>query len=134
MQPALIDTDTLSLFFRNSASVVRRFNEYLEHYPTISFSVISYYEILSGLRHRDAKRQTASFAKFAAINTIVPLSERSVDISAQLYADLRKSGKPIDDVDLLIAGIALEHDMLLVSCNNKHFSRIQGLKLENWNS
>jgi len=130
---ALIDTDTLSLFFRKTPSVVERFEEYLDMFDTVSFSIITYYEILSGLRHRDASRQIKSFIEFAALNTIIPLTERSVEISSGLYADLRKIGKPLDDVDLLIAGIALESDMLLVTSNERHFSRISGLSVENWN-
>ena len=133
MRLALIDTDTLSLFFRKTPSVVERFEEYLDMFDTVSFSIITYYEILSGLRHRDASRQIKSFIEFAALNTIIPLTERSVEISSGLYADLRKIGKPLDDVDLLIAGIALESDMLLVTSNERHFSRISGLSVENWN-
>jgi tRNA(fMet)-specific endonuclease VapC len=134
VRTALLDTDTLSLFFRKSSTIVEHFEEYLKFFETVSFSIITYYEILSGLRHRDALRQIKSFQEFANMNTIVPLTERSVEISAGLYADLRKIGKPLDDVDLLIAGIALEGDMTLVTCNEKHFDRISGLHIENWNS
>jgi len=35
-------------------------------------------------------------------------------------------------MDLLIAGIAIENDMTLVTHNMKHFSRIPGLKLQDW--
>lgn len=49
-----------------------------------------------------------------------------------LKSELEKKGKPVDDADLLIAGIALAHDAVLVSNNIGHFTRIEGLKLENW--
>lgn len=38
----------------------------------------------------------------------------------------------MDDIDLLIAGIAIENDMILVTNNERHFGRIPGLKIENW--
>lgn len=38
----------------------------------------------------------------------------------------------VADLDLMIASIALCHDMTLVSGNVQHFRRIPGLKLENW--
>jgi tRNA(fMet)-specific endonuclease VapC len=44
---------------------------------------------------------------FAKECTIQPLTLKSIAISADLYAKLRKAGTPIDDIDLLIAGIAL---------------------------
>jgi tRNA(fMet)-specific endonuclease VapC len=45
---------------------------------------------------------------------------------------LKIKGETIDDIDLLIAGIAIENEMTLVTNNVNHFGRIIGLKLENW--
>jgi len=42
-------------------------------------------------------------------------------------------GEAIDDIDILIAGIALTHKMILVTNNIRHFGKIAGLKIENWN-
>ncbi len=60
MKPALIDTNILSFFFRNHYLVNERFRTYLREYGKINFSIITYYEILSGLKHRDAQKQLAS--------------------------------------------------------------------------
>jgi len=38
----------------------------------------------------------------------------------------------INDADILIGGIVKAHDAVLVTNNEDHFSRIEGLKLENW--
>jgi tRNA(fMet)-specific endonuclease VapC len=38
----------------------------------------------------------------------------------------------LDDIDLLIAGVAIENEMIIVSNNVSHFGRIPGLKIENW--
>jgi tRNA(fMet)-specific endonuclease VapC len=63
---------------------------------------------------------------------IVPLSEKSAKKSAEIYATLRQSGTTVDDIDLLIAGIAIEYGYTLVTNNDKHFRRIPGLITENW--
>jgi tRNA(fMet)-specific endonuclease VapC len=60
------------------------------------------------------------------------LTEGSAKIFAELYSNLRQEGQPLDDIDLLIAGIAIENDMTLVTNNEKHFERIEGLNTENW--
>lgn len=60
MPPTLIDTDTISLFLRNQPQVVANFRAYPEVHGRISFSIITYYEIVSGLKHRDARRQLSS--------------------------------------------------------------------------
>jgi len=45
---------------------------------------------------------------------------------------LRKSGKPIDDFDLLIGATAIANDLILVTNNIKHFENLKKIKLENW--
>ena len=132
MKPALIDTDILSLFFRGDPHVVVHFDDYIAEHAKITISIVTYYEIVSGLKHRDAQKQLASFLEFAAQSNVVLLSERSVMQSAEVYADLRSKGEPIDDIDLLIAGLALVHGWALVTHNTRHFDRIEGLQAEDW--
>jgi tRNA(fMet)-specific endonuclease VapC len=132
MKPCLLDTDILSLFFRNHPQVVKACNLYLQEYDRLSFSLITYYEILSGLKHRDAHQQLNKFLKFSEFSQIIPLTEASVKISAEIYAELRKNGTPVDDIDLLIAGVPIAHNLVLITHNQKHFSKIEGLELEDW--
>lgn len=132
MKPALIDTDILSFFFRGHPQVVARLNAYTKPYAKINLSIITYYEILSGLKHRDAQQQLGHFLDFVAENIVVPLTEQSVAISADMYAVTRAHGMPIDDIDLLIAGVAMEHGWRLVTHNLGHFERIARLDIEDW--
>jgi len=132
VKPALIDTDILSMFFRGNANVVAQFQTYSAEHRQISLSLVSYYEILSGLIHRDAQRQLSGFLEFAAQNSVLPLTEQSVTFSARIYANLRRNGTPVDDIDLLIAGVALANDLVLITHNLRHFSRIEGLELQDW--
>ncbi len=132
MKPALIDTDILSRFLKGNTKVKEKFKNYLRTYNSINFSIITYYEILSGLKHKDANKQMNIFLEFASINIIFPLTIQSSENSAVIYADLRKKGTPVDDIDLLIAGIAIENNMIVVTNNTSHFERIEGLEVENW--
>jgi Predicted nucleic acid-binding protein, contains PIN domain len=131
---ALVDTNILSLFFRGDPNVVARFEEYLSVHDRIDISIVTYYEIVSGLMHRDADKRLAAFLEFAAENTVVLLTEVTVTRSAEVYADLRKVGSALDDVDLLIAGIALANDWRLITNNRTHFDRISGLDVEDWSN
>lgn len=132
MTRALIDTDILSYYFRGDAEVVGNFSKYLDQYDLIEISLVTYYEITSGLLARNALKQLAVFEDFAKENIVLPLTEKSVRISAELYSVLRQTGNPLDDIDLFIAGVAIENELTLVTNNEKHFSRIPGLKIENW--
>ena len=63
---------------------------------------------------------------------IVMIDLAVLDKAAELYADLRRVGRLIEDADLLIAAIALVHELTLVTNNTAHFSRIAGLQVEDW--
>jgi len=86
MQTSLIDTDILSMFLKGDMNVKANFNEYISVHKNINFSIITYYEIVSGLRHRDANKQLDVFLKFASICTILPLTIESSNKSASIYA------------------------------------------------
>ena len=132
MNRALIDTDILSYYFKGDEIVYKNFEIYLQRYDLIEISIVTYYEILSGLLAKNALKQIEIFEEFVIDNLIIPLTEDSVKISAELYSTMRQSGKIIDDIDLLIAGMAIENEMTLVTNNENHFKRIPGLKIDNW--
>lgn len=70
--------------------------------------------------------------EFAKHNAILPLTEDSTVISSDLYTSLRKTGKLIDDIDILIAGVALSNNLVLVTHNENHFKRLEGLEIMDW--
>ncbi|MBE9035832.1 type II toxin-antitoxin system VapC family toxin [aff. Roholtiella sp. LEGE 12411] len=132
MKPVLIDTNILSFFFRNDSLVVERFQAYLKEHDKINISIITYYEIVSGLKHRDAQKQLISFLEFVSYNTVLPLTTSSATISADIYANLRNKGIPIDDIDILIAGIAIANDLIIVTNNIRDFGKIENLEIQDW--
>ena len=134
MEKCLLDTDILSYYFKGNKNVVSNFNNYLNHFDSFNISIITYYEIVSGLRAKNADKQLNVFNEFCELNNILPLTESSADISARLYAKLKNKGTIVDDIDLLIAGIAIDNDFDIVTNNTKHFNRISDLKIQNWSN
>ncbi|KOF03964.1 twitching motility protein PilT [Roseivirga seohaensis subsp. aquiponti] len=132
MTECLVDTDILSFYFRGEPNVFREFTEHLKEYDQINVSIITYFEIIGGLKFKNAQKQLNDFEEFVSNNTIIHLSEESARISGGKYAELRQSGITIGTSDLLIAGIAIENDLTLVTNNEKHYAPINGLNIENW--
>jgi tRNA(fMet)-specific endonuclease VapC len=132
MNRTLIDTDILSYYFRGDTLVIENVGKYLDQFDTLEISLITYYEITSGLLAKNAFKQLNLFEEFISENNILPITERSAKFSAEIYATLKQSGKTIDDIDLLIAGVAIENEMTLATNNDRHFKRIPGLTTENW--
>lgn len=113
MTESLVDTDILSFYFKGDQKVANKFNGYLREFDVINISIITYYEILGGLKFKDAERQIREFEEFVANNTIIHISEESAKI-------------------ILIAGIAIENELTLITNNESHYQSIKGLKIENW--
>ena len=132
MKQSIIDTDILSEFLRGNPKVIAKVDEYLKEFGFISLSIITYYEILNGLLYKDARKQMAKFEEFIELNKVVPLTIRTVKISANIQADLRKKGTQIGHTDTLIAGVAMASELQLVTNNVEHFKRIKGLEITNW--
>jgi tRNA(fMet)-specific endonuclease VapC len=129
---ALLDTDILSYFLKGDSAVIKHVKNYLNKFHIIEISIITYYEIVNGLLAKDATKLLTIFDDFVNQNMVVPLTEKSCKISAELYSRLKRKGEIIDDIDLLIAGIAIENDMILITNNVKHFKRIPDLRIGNW--
>ena len=58
--------------------------------------------------------------------------DKSYKTYAKIRASLENQGYRIDDIDLIIASIAINNDLTLVTSNARHFARIPVLKLEIW--
>ena len=93
---------------------------------------MSYYETKRGLLAIGAHRQLAAFERLWRVLGIVMIDQAVLDRAAELYAELRARGQLIEDADLLIAAMALVHDMTLVTHNTAHFARITGLQVDDW--
>ncbi|MGE5426646.1 MAG: PIN domain-containing protein [Methylococcaceae bacterium] len=63
--------------------------------------------------------------------TILPIFN-SLNIYAKEKARLRKSGKILDDFDLLIGATAIANNLILVTENEKHLSRMSKINFESW--
>jgi tRNA(fMet)-specific endonuclease VapC len=133
--PALIDTDTLSEVMRGrDPRVRRRAAEYLAAHGRFAFSVITRYEILPGLKAKQAARQVAAFEARCRASDVLPLSDAVVDRAAEIYGELHRAGQLISDADILIAATALVHGLPLMTNNAAHFSRVPGLTWGSWRS
>jgi tRNA(fMet)-specific endonuclease VapC len=65
-------------------------------------------------------------------NNVINITIRSITISAEKFGQLKRKGIEIGNSDLLIAGLALENDLILVTNNEKHFNYIDNLIIDNW--
>ncbi|MBD2501896.1 type II toxin-antitoxin system VapC family toxin [Anabaena azotica] len=127
----LLDTDTCIYWLRDRFSVRAKVREI--GWNQIVICVITAAELYYGAYNSSRVQENLTLAEeFIKNLPVIPLSNNSIKIFGELKTELRKSGQPIGDFDLLIASVALTESYILVTNNTRHYSRINGLKLENW--
>ena len=128
----LLDTNICIYVIRKKpAGVIKRFRTIEISHAGISSITLS--ELLYGVSKSSRPGQNLkALAMFAAPLEIPAYDDEAAQHYGILRARLEKQGTPIGSMDMLIAAHALSMDCILVTNNEKEFSRVPGLKIENW--
>ena len=132
MKRCTLDTNIISAFLKKDLRVVSRVSDYLESFDRLTINIISYYEILRGLKDLGNEEKLSKFEEFVQENEFISIGKDTVIKAAEIYAYLKKQGNLIEDADILMASIAIVENLVLVTNNIKHFERIESLATENW--
>ena len=127
----LLDTDTCVFWLRGNESV--RSHLAAVGPQEIGISVITLGELRYGAAcsaQPEANHQTID--GFVCGTTIVGVDAETAATFGDVKAQLRKQGTLIEDFDLVIGATALVHGLTLVTSNERHFSRIPTLPLDDW--
>ena len=126
-----LDTNIVSEVLRKNPVVNQRLQDELDKGNKVYISSIVYYEIVRGLKAAAASNKLKGFMQIYHVLAKLPLNMAAIEKAIDIYVDLHK-GNQIEDNDIYIAAIAMANDCTLVTANEKHFSRINNLKYENW--
>ena len=126
----MIDSDTLSYVMKGRDQGLRkRFSKMLRQ---VSISSVVLAEIAYGLNKKSSARYQAVFDALLEIVPVEPWSRSCAEEYARIRGDLERAGTPIGVLDMMIAAAAKVAGATLVTNNTAHFSRVRGLKIENW--
>ncbi|MCK5852318.1 type II toxin-antitoxin system VapC family toxin [bacterium] len=129
----LLDTDIIIYSWKNKKNVIDNFK--LHKNDPKAISVISYGELIHGAQKSQQKNKNlAKVHRLAEIFPVINITKSIMDTYGLLIADLQKKGKSLDKFDAVIAATAITNGYCLVTNNVKHFKKIPGLKIVNWNS
>ena len=128
----LLDTNAcIHALNGSSAALVERLRA--ETSQEIALSAITRAELLYGARHSSRVTENLRLlARFFAPFASLPFDDRCAEHYGAMRADLADRGRPIGPNDLLIAATARAHDLTLVTHNVREFTRVVGLKVEDW--
>ena len=127
----MLDTNTASSAIRGAVGIDTRLAA-LD--PTRwCISAVTRAELAYGVALRpDALRLARLVEAFLSAAVTLAWDDAAADRHGELRARLRLAGQPIGDLDEMIAAHALSARAVLVSDNVRHFSRVEGLRLEDW--
>ena len=126
----MFDTDMVSLLVRKNPSVIK--NLIKREDDEICISVITYAELCFGLEKKGSEKLYNEVSSILEKISIIDFDSSQSELYGKIRLKLGKSGTPLGDMEMLIAAAALSAGAILVSHNIKHFSKIDGLKVEDW--
>ena len=131
MPEYLLDTNILSDLIRNPHGVIaQRIADVGE--KQVCTSIIVAAELRFGAAKRGSRRLSRQLETVLGGMEALPLDAPADGTYATIRARLERAGRTIGANDLLIAAHALALDLTLVTDNQREFSRVPGLRIENW--
>ncbi len=128
----LLDTNIVSLIIKRHPQISHKIEAIKAQRESIFISCITYFEVKRGFLAVDAPKQREIFNNLCQIYPIILLDDLAIlEKAAEIHANLRLRGLPIQTEDILIAATAIVKGLILVS-NDSDLLRVEGLSLENW--
>ncbi|MBI5447859.1 MAG: PIN domain-containing protein [Gammaproteobacteria bacterium] len=127
----VLDTDTLIYFLKGNESIYERIASF--SHGDITTTIINHSELFFGAFNSAYKKKNLQKVSDFFDNIIVlPYCMESSLIFSEQKSLLKKQGKILADLDLMIASIVIKNEGVLVTNNTRHFERIKKLRIDNW--
>lgn len=128
----MLDTNICIYAIKNKPEkVLKQFKKELNN--GICISSITLAELEYGIKNSsNPAKNEQSLLKFLLPLSILPFGSAAASKYGEIRTYLKKQGKPIGPLDMLIAGHAKAEKLILVTNNVREFERVPGLELENW--
>jgi tRNA(fMet)-specific endonuclease VapC len=128
----LIDTNIITAILKKNEKVNHELNRVSSQQKEVFISCITFYEIKRGLLYAKATKQLSEFEQLCNKYKVVLLNDlQIIEKAAEIHADLKRKGTPIQDADVLIAATAIVQALILVS-NDSDMLRVVGVTVEDW--
>lgn len=130
MSKYLIDTDICIHYLRGKYGIKEKIRNV--EVANCFISEITIAELTFGAyRSNNFEKHIREVAKMEDLFVVLPIYS-AISIFAKEKERLQRKGKLIPDFDLLIGATSIENDLLMVTNNEKHLSRLNGIQIVNW--
>jgi tRNA(fMet)-specific endonuclease VapC len=127
----LLDTNIVSDLVRHPrGKISERISEVGEE--DVCTSIVVAAELRYGATKKNSARLTSQLEAVLGAIEVLALEAPVDAVYGVIRAGLERAGEPIGANDLFIAAHALALGLTVVTDNEREFSRIDGLRVENW--
>ena len=127
---SLLDTNICSAHLRRPAQLAHRF---VQHVGNLAIPTIVLGELYAGAYHHpDSDRLLGLIADLLRELQVLDFDTACAEQFGRLRGHLLRQGVSVPSVALMIASVAIVHDLTLVTHNIKDFANIPGLRLDDW--
>lgn len=132
MNLRLLDTNAvISLVARRSEALLRRVEASTPGSLAVS-SVVAHELYFGAYRSEKVAFNLETLRLLFADLAILDFDREDARVAGEIRAELKRRGTPIGPYDTLIAGQAKARSLTLVTNNTGEFSRVAGLRIEDW--
>ena len=126
----LLDTDIVSAHLRRPSGLTHRF---IQHSGRLSIPTLVLAELYAWAHGRDDPTPVLDKIRHLLEDVqLLDFEQDSAERFGIIQTKLLRRGITVNPVDLMIASVALVHDLTLVTHNTRDFQNIPGLRLEDW--
>ncbi len=122
----VLDTSVIIDFFKGKNRTLDIINS------DVATTVVTFHEIISGVKHKKAKNEEKVFRRFFSEIQILEYDLKAAEKSSEIMASLLIMGKVVNALDVLIAGIAITNGAEKIASTDKDFieiSKVTGLDI-----
>jgi tRNA(fMet)-specific endonuclease VapC len=111
-----------------------RLEKAISQRTTVAIPAIVLFELWYGIKKSARpEKNAAALAEFLTLNLIAwPFESEDAEQAGEIRVTLRRAGTPIGPYDVLIAAQARRRGAVLITANEREFTRVPGLKTEDW--
>ncbi|MBS9391451.1 MAG: type II toxin-antitoxin system VapC family toxin [Dolichospermum sp. WA123] len=128
----LLDTNVCIMYLKGRSQNISHHIDNLEPEKIAVCSVVKSELFYGSMRSNNPRKSLNIQKSFLRQFVSLPFDDNCAEVYGKVRADLAKAGTPIGLNDIQIAAIALANNLILVTHNVREFSRIEGLKFEDW--
>ena len=120
----IFDTSAIIDFLKGGVKTRSIVEEIESNRENVYTTVISQYELLTPVYHKGMKGEERNIRAFLRRSIVFPLDQNSAEKASRIMGSLFKLGLPINALDTLIAGIAIETGTDKIATLDRDFMQI----------